>query len=117
MSSGAHLSKELHDLIKSIGETRSKQEEDKIILTEQARLKEKISEPNQSVRRQKENLIKSIYIEMLGHDASFSHIQAVNMTQSKQLSIKRLGYLCCCLFLNDNSELLILLVANFQRDL
>lgn len=44
MSSGSHLSKELYDLIKSIGETRSKQEEDKIILQEQAKLKEKIGE-------------------------------------------------------------------------
>ena len=32
MSSGSHLSKELLDLVKSIGESRSKQEEDKIIL-------------------------------------------------------------------------------------
>lgn len=31
--------------------------------------------------------------------------------------MKRLGYLCCCLFLNENSEMLILLVANIQRDL
>lgn len=34
MSSGEHLSKEIRDLIKQIGETRSKQEEDKIILSE-----------------------------------------------------------------------------------
>lgn len=33
------------------------------------------------------------------------------------MPLKRLGYLCCCLFLGDNSELLILLVANLQRDL
>jgi len=34
MSNNQQLTKEMHDLIKSIGETRSKQEEDKIILTE-----------------------------------------------------------------------------------
>jgi AP-4 complex subunit epsilon-1 len=34
MASGSHLSKEMHDLIKSIGESRAKQEEDKIILGE-----------------------------------------------------------------------------------
>jgi hypothetical protein len=28
----------------------------------------------------KENLIKAMYIEMLGHDASFCHIHAINMT-------------------------------------
>jgi AP-4 complex subunit epsilon-1 len=54
---------------------------------------------------------------MLGHDASFSHIHAVNLTQSKALALKRIGYLCCSLFLNESSQFLILLVANLQRDL
>lgn len=31
--SGGHLSKEFFDLVKAIGESRSKQEEDRIILT------------------------------------------------------------------------------------
>ena len=34
MMSGSHLSKEFFDLVKSIGESRSKQEEDKIIFNE-----------------------------------------------------------------------------------
>ena len=37
--SGSHLSKELLDLVKSIGESRSKQEEDKIITSEALVLK------------------------------------------------------------------------------
>jgi len=32
-TASSHLSKELKELIKSIGETKSKQEEDRIILT------------------------------------------------------------------------------------
>jgi len=39
MASGSHLSKEMLDLIKSIGESRSKQEEDKIITAEAQILK------------------------------------------------------------------------------
>jgi AP-4 complex subunit epsilon-1 len=54
---------------------------------------------------------------MLGHDASFSHIHAVNLTQSKSLIVKRIGYLACSLFIDENSELLILLICTIQRDL
>ena len=117
MSSGQHLTKEMYDLIKSIGETRSKQEEDKIITTELNSLKTKIKEKNLSSKKQKENLIRAIYIEMLGHDASFGYIEAVNMTQSKVFSLKRMGYLASCLFFHENSEYLLLLVATIQKDL
>ena len=111
MSSGQHLSKELHDLIKSIGETRSKQEEDKIISSEVKTLKDKINDPKINVKSKKENLIRAIYIDMLGHDASFSQIHAVNLAQNKILNLKRMGYLACSLFFNEDSELLIMLVA------
>ncbi|CAD8201080.1 unnamed protein product [Paramecium octaurelia] len=117
MSSGSHLSKELHDLVKQIGETRSKQEEDKIIIKEVQQLKTKLNEKNLPPKKVKEMLIGAIYIEMLGHDASFLHIYAIHLTQSKNLALKRLGYLCCSLFLDNDSELLILLVATLQKDL
>ena len=80
MTSGSHLSKELLDLVKSIGESRSKQEEDKIISNEASLLKIKFTERNLSEKKMKELLIRAIYVEMLGHDASFSHIYAVNLT-------------------------------------
>lgn len=80
MSTGSHLSKEMHDLVKSIGETRSKQEEDKIILKELTVLKNKLAEKNIPPKKMKEHLLRAIYIEMLGHDASFAHMQAVILT-------------------------------------
>ena len=54
---------------------------------------------------------------MLGHDASFSHIHAVNLTQSKNLLVKRIGYLACSLFIDKSSDILILLIATVQKDL
>jgi AP-4 complex subunit epsilon-1 len=117
MSSGSHLSKELLDLVKSIGESRSKQEEDKIITAESQILKTKFLERNLSEKKLRELLIRAIYVEMLGHDASFAHIHAVNLTQSKNLLVKKIGYLACALFIDDNSELLILMICTIQRDL
>ena len=68
-------------------------------------------------RQIKEILVRLIYCEMLGKDASFGHIKAVNLTQEKTLLEKRTGYLASALFLKDNSEMVILMVNTLQRDL
>ena len=86
-SSSSHLSKDLLELIKAIGDSRSKQEEDKIISKECETLKMIIKESGVAPKRMKEYLIRAIYIEMLGHDASFSHLFAVNLTQEKNILI------------------------------
>ena len=117
MASGAHLSRELFDLVKSIGESRSKQEEDRIISNEKASLKTKISEPSLAPKKMKELLIRAIYCEMLGHSAEFAHIHAINFTHQKSLLNKRIGYLASSLFLDCNSSLIVLMVATIQSDL
>ena len=116
-SSGTHLSKEMLDLIKSIGDSRSKQEEDKIILKESEILKKKIKESGTTPKKMKEYLLRAIYIEMLGHEATFAHLFSVNLTQDKNYLNKRVGYLACSLLLNEESEFLILLVASLQKDI
>lgn len=78
-SGGHHLSKEFFELVKAIGESRSKQEEDQIILREVATLKEIMSARSVKPGQMKEYLIRMLYVEMLGHDGSFGHIQAVKM--------------------------------------
>ncbi len=115
--SGSHLSKELFDLIKSIGEARSKQEEDKIILNEAHQLTDRFKEKRIPDKKMKEYLIRAIYVELLGHNASFAHIAAINMSQSKSLKLKRLAYLACTLFLTEKSQSEILLVATLQKDM
>jgi AP-4 complex subunit epsilon-1 len=54
---------------------------------------------------------------MLGHSAPFAHIHAINLTQNKNLILKRIGYLMCSLFFNKESDLLIMLVATILKDL
>ena len=58
-SSGTHLSKEMLDLIKSIGDSRSKQEEDKIILKESEILKKKIKESGTTPKKNERIFTKS----------------------------------------------------------
>ena len=65
----------------------------------------------------KEYLLRAIYIEMLGHEATFAHLFSVNLTQDKNYLNKRVGYLACSLLLNEESEFLILLVTSLQKDI
>lgn len=117
MSGGGHLSKEFFELVKSIGESRSKQEEDKIIVNEIATLKANLNQPNITPKKMKEYMIRAVYVEMLGHDASFAYIHAVKLTHEKTLLCKRIGYLTCNLFLHKDHELMLLLINTMQRDL
>ncbi|KAE9613216.1 putative adaptor protein complex AP-4, epsilon subunit [Lupinus albus] len=110
-------SKEFLDLIKSIGESRSKSEEDRIVLQQIQTLKIQLTEPNIPTRKIKEYIIRLLYIEMLGHDASFGYIHAVNITHHDSLLLKRTGYLAVTLFLHDNHDLIILIVNTIQKDL
>ncbi|CAI9784685.1 unnamed protein product [Fraxinus pennsylvanica] len=114
---GFGQSKEFLDLIKSIGETRSKAEEDRIVLREIDTLKARLSSPNTPKFKLKEYLMRLIYVEMLGHDASFGYIHAVKMTHDESLSLKRTGYLAVTLFLNEDHDLIILIVNTIQKDL
>ncbi|ONK72556.1 uncharacterized protein A4U43_C04F20650 [Asparagus officinalis] len=68
-------------------------------------------------RKMKEFIIRLVYIEMLGHDASFGYIHAVKMTHDDSLLLKRTGYLAVTLFLNEDHDLIILIVNTIQKDL
>ncbi|KAK8614320.1 hypothetical protein V6N13_122681 [Hibiscus sabdariffa] len=114
---GFYQSKEFLDLVKSIGEARSKAEEDRIVLGEIDTLKRRISEPDIPKRKMKEYIIRLVYVEMLGHDASFGYIHAVKMTHDDSLLVKRTGYLAVTLFLNEDHDLIILIVNTIQKDL
>ncbi|KAF5477631.1 hypothetical protein F2P56_004251 [Juglans regia] len=114
---GFGQSKEFLDLVKSIGETRSKAEEDRIVLHEIETLKRRIADPDIPKRKMKEYIIRLVYIEMLGHDASFGYIHAVKMTHDDSLLLKRTGYLAVTLFLNEDHDLIILIVNTIQKDL
>lgn len=121
MSSGLHLTKECQELIKNIGESRSKQDEDTLIKKDIEKLKKQISttpyEKMTNTRAIREIAIRAVYADMLGHEVSFTHFFLINMTNSKNLNVKRAGYLACWLLLGEENDLKIMLVATLQKDL
>ena len=121
---GAHLSKGFFTLIKTIGESKSKQEEDKIIRREVTLLKDQMAKKPKGgmgkkslTKETKETLVRMIYIEMLGHDASFGYITAVELCASEVLLQKRVGYLACGLMLSEDHQFRFMLCNQLQRDL
>lgn len=121
---GINLSKEFFELLKAVGESKSKQEEDRIMAKEVQCLKKKLSplpsgatNPLQSKRKCREFLVRLLYVEMLGHDASFGYIKAVEMAASASLNHKRTGYLVCSACLSPDHEFRFMLVNQMQRDM
>lgn len=117
MMSGSHLSKDFFDLVKAIGESKSKQQEDNIIVDEISTLKKRMVEANVSKKKMKEFLIRLVYVEMLGHDASFGYIKAIELAAAKNLVQKRVGYLCSGLCLSPSHEFRFMLVNQLQQDM
>lgn len=136
--SGSHLSKEFFELLKAIGESKSKQEEDRIITREVSTLKKKLETPQptskpipgipghlkspldrglSNKKRAKEFLVRLLYVEMLGHDGSFGYIKAVELAASTLITHKRVGYLVCGACLPPEHEFRFMLVNQMQRDL
>lgn len=128
---GMNLSREFFELLKAIGESKSKQEEDRIMAREVQRLKQKMETPPASTpggptptntlftskKQAKEFLVRLLYVSMLGHDNSWGLIRAVEMTASASLYHKRTGYLVCGACLPPDHEFRFMLVNQMQRDL
>jgi len=136
-SSGSNLSREFFDLLKAIGESKSKQEEDRVIQREVMMLKRKLETPTyppggkkktgpslpgrdnslNNKRHAKEFLVRLLYVEMLGHDGSFGYIKALELAASSLITHKRVGYLVSASCLPPQHEFRFMLVNQMQRDL
>lgn len=114
---GITAASRLGGFIRGLTELASKQDEEKLIKKELAALKEQVSAPTTSPKQMWECLVRLIYCEMLGYDASFGYIHAIKLAQQGSLMEKRVGYLAVSLFLNEGHELLLLLVNTVLKDL
>ena len=93
------IHRELQELVRLVGEAKSKQEEDRVITREIGILKERFADKDMSTKRFREFIVRLIYVDMLGQDASFGLVKAINLTQQKGVHDKRTGYLASSLLL------------------
>ena len=103
----------------AVGECHSKADEDRLIKAERERLRAALvtGKAPPPRRAMKEALVRLVYVEMLGHDASFGYIHAVKLCCDSNPLLKRVGYLATSLFLSQGHELIMLIVNTLQRDL
>lgn len=80
-------------------------------------LKKAITQPIKDKKKMKEFVIRLIYIEMLGQDASFAYIKAVELCASTSILQKKAGYLATSLCLSPEHEFRFMLVNQIQRDM
>ncbi|XP_029418821.1 AP-4 complex subunit epsilon-1 isoform X2 [Nannospalax galili] len=116
-TSRAPFSSRLGGLIRGVTALSSKHEEEKLIQQELSSLKVTVAAPMTTLKMMKECMVRLIYCEMLGYDASFGYIHAIKLAQQGNLLEKRVGYLAVSLFLHENHELLLLLVNTVVKDL
>lgn len=109
--------RDFFDLVKAIGESKSKQEEDRIIAEEIAFLKKAVPQCSNTRKKLKELVVRALYVEMLGQDASFAYIKAVELCASTNILQKRVGYLASSLCLSPSHEFRFMLVNQLQRDI
>lgn len=60
------LGAEFNNFIKSVGECKSKAEEDRIVAHEVMELKRRLEDPRIDKSRMKEYMLRAMYVEMLG---------------------------------------------------
>ena len=82
-------SREFDTLIRAIGECKSKAEEDQIIQREVEVLKPRLKAPSIEKKALKELLVRLLYVEMLGHDASWGHVKALQACSEGNLLVKK----------------------------
>ena len=90
--SGPTWSREFDLLIRSIGECKSKAEEDAIIAREVDILKPRLKDAKIDKRSLKEVLVRLTYVEMLGHDASWGHVKALQACSDTNLLTKKVVF-------------------------
>jgi AP-4 complex subunit epsilon-1 len=92
----ATFSGDFEFLVRSIGEAKSKAEEDDLVkrMIEicKSKIKAGFSSKAQNARAMKDFLVYLLYINMLGHDTSWALPTVIQLCGNKNLQVKKVGW-------------------------
>ncbi|DAZ95185.1 TPA: hypothetical protein N0F65_013030 [Lagenidium giganteum] len=108
----------LNNFISDLRSCTSREDEQKRIDKELAKIRQKFTQNTQLNSYDKKKYAwKLIYIYMLGYDIDFGHMQVINLVSSAKYSEKCLGYLGTSILLKSSDELMTLVVNSIRNDL
>ena len=97
---GGNGSRTLVDFVRRIAESTSLGEETSIVADELQRVRDELVSMNAlSDATLREILLRVVFCELLGHEASFAHIVAMRLAASSNMRCKQVGYLACRLLM------------------
>ena len=112
-----HASAAFQRLIQAIAESKSREDEQRIVADECETLRTELQQ-KQSASELAERLVRAIYCEMFGASTPFAIIPAMGLAQHPNPRAKQVGYTVCALLLMAPShELMPLLQNTIHRDL
>ena len=80
-----------NDLVRGIGEAKSKDEEDGIVAKMVDLCRGALAGGRRDPRTSKELLLYLVYIDMLGHDTRWAHAWVIQLCSDKSLIVKKVG--------------------------
>ena len=105
----------IRELIKKVRACKTAEEERSVINKESAEIRNASKDLNNPHKAR--DLIKAIYMQMMGYETSFMQLSCVNLLASKNFTEKRIAYSALSMVIDENSSILLLATGTIKKDL
>lgn len=109
--------KGLRNFISEIRTTITREDEEKLINEEKAKIRQCFASPKADSYDRRKYCLKLMYMHMLGHSVDFGLLQASQLMSSKNREEKIIGYIALGELLQDNNDFLRLVTQTVMHDL
>lgn len=105
----------VRDLIRAVRQCKTPSEEQALVNRERAIIRESMKDT--SAYNRTRNMLKLMYLSMIGYSTSFSQLEVVNLLAQKDFSGKRTGYVSLPIMVEEKDEVLTLVENHMKADM